>query len=79
MNREKLLQRVSVDPRVCGGKPPIHNGPFKLWLHGTDSVDSTPNRFTLLLWKSFSLTLRGVSVSQDPLLLTLLFLPSSNV
>ncbi|MBI4765452.1 MAG: DUF433 domain-containing protein [Deltaproteobacteria bacterium] len=23
MNREKLLQRVSVDPRVCGGKPCI--------------------------------------------------------
>jgi uncharacterized protein (DUF433 family) len=23
VNREKLLQRVSVDPRVCGGKPCI--------------------------------------------------------
>jgi uncharacterized protein (DUF433 family) len=23
MNREKLLQRVSVDPSVCGGKPCI--------------------------------------------------------
>ena len=23
MNREKLLQRVSVDPHVCGGKPCI--------------------------------------------------------
>ena len=38
-----------------------------------------PNRFTLLLWESFSLTLRGVSVSQDHLLLTLPFLPLSSV
>jgi hypothetical protein len=43
------------------------------------SYPPSPDQFTLLFWESFSLTLRGVSVWQDHPLLTLPFLPSSNV